>query len=195
MERPAPVDATVGSWGAFSDSYRSTMPIVYRYLYRGTAGDVQLAEDLTQATFETAMRAFSQGHREALEPAWLHTVARSRLIDHYRRARREKAKLTLIAGRPAWPWQSEMIAILLHKGNVYTELHGVSPKRFTDEFKREIRTRLKHKVMFGLDFPMLRYEKIKGDWIAEGYPEDVLENVFHRNAQRLMEKLGRKVDA
>jgi RNA polymerase sigma-70 factor, ECF subfamily len=99
MERPAPADSAVGSWGAFSDSYRSTMPIVYRYLFRGTAGDVQLAEELTQATFEIAVRAFGQGHHEALEPAWLQTVARSRLIDHYRRARREKAKLTLIASR------------------------------------------------------------------------------------------------
>jgi RNA polymerase sigma-70 factor (ECF subfamily) len=60
---------------------------------------VQLAEELTQATFEIAVRAFGQGHHEALEPAWLQTVARSRLIDHYRRARREKTKLTLIAGR------------------------------------------------------------------------------------------------
>jgi RNA polymerase sigma-70 factor, ECF subfamily len=99
MERPSPSDAGVGSWGAFSDSYRSTMPIVYRYLYRGTAGDVPLTEELTQATFEVAVRAFGQGHHEALEPAWLQTVARNRLIDHYRRARLEKAKLTLIAGR------------------------------------------------------------------------------------------------
>jgi RNA polymerase sigma-70 factor (ECF subfamily) len=91
--------ATISSWGDFSDSYRYTMPIVYRYLYRGTAGDVQLAEDLTQATFEIAVRAFGQGHREALEPAWLQTVARSRLIDHYRRSQREKTKLALIARR------------------------------------------------------------------------------------------------
>ena len=99
MERLAPPGETDSSWSAFTDSYRSTMPVVYRYLYRGTAGDVQLAEDLTQATFEIAMRSFVRGQCEALEPAWLQTVARSRLIDHYRRARREKAKLTLLAGR------------------------------------------------------------------------------------------------
>jgi RNA polymerase sigma-70 factor (ECF subfamily) len=75
------------------------MPIVYRYLYRGTAGDVLLAEELTQATFEIAVRVFGQGHHEALEPAWLQTVARSKLIDHYRRTRREAVKLTVIAGR------------------------------------------------------------------------------------------------
>jgi RNA polymerase sigma-70 factor (ECF subfamily) len=75
------------------------MPVVYRYLFRGTAGDVLLAEELTQATFEVAVRAFGRGHHEALEPAWLQTVARSRLIDHYRRTRREERKLTVIAGR------------------------------------------------------------------------------------------------
>jgi RNA polymerase sigma-70 factor (ECF subfamily) len=99
MEQLAPQGRTADGWGAFSDSYRSTMPVVYRYLYRGAAGDVQLAEELTQATFEIAVRAFLQGNREALEPGWLHTVARSRLIDHYRRSKREKATLTLIASR------------------------------------------------------------------------------------------------
>jgi uncharacterized protein len=42
------------------------------------------------------------------------------------------AELTIIAARPAWPWQSEMIAVLLHKPNVWYELHGWSPKYFTD---------------------------------------------------------------
>lgn len=36
--------------------------------------------------------------------------------------------LTIIAARPAWPWQSEMIAVLLHKPNVWCELHGWSPR-------------------------------------------------------------------
>src|SRR5262245_42348571 len=88
------------SWGAFTDSYRVTMPVIYRYLFRGTAGDVRLTEELTQATFEAAMRAYRQGHFEAIEPAWLQTVARRRLIDHYRRARREREKLALVAARP-----------------------------------------------------------------------------------------------
>ena len=99
MERLASQEATETAWSAFADSYRSTMPVVYRYLYRGTAGDVQLAEELTQTTFEIAVRSFGEGHVQALDPAWLQTVARSRLIDHYRRARRERVKLKLLAGR------------------------------------------------------------------------------------------------
>ena len=48
------------------------------------------------------------------------------------------ADLTIIAARPTWPWQSEMIAVPLHKPDVWRELHGWSPRHFTDESKREI---------------------------------------------------------
>jgi len=97
--------------------------------------------------------------------------------------------LEIVAARSAWPWQSEMIAILLHKPNVWAEFHGVSPKRLTEELKREIRGRLKHKVMYGNDFPMLHYEKIVGDWKAEGYPDDVLERIFFRNAEAFLQRV------
>lgn len=94
--------------------------------------------------------------------------------------------LQIIAARPAWPWQSEMIATLIHKPNVWCELHGVSPKRITDELKQEIRGRLKNKVMYANDFPMLRYEKIVADWRSEGYSDDVLQRIFTGNAERFL---------
>jgi predicted TIM-barrel fold metal-dependent hydrolase len=93
--------------------------------------------------------------------------------------------LTIIAGRPAWPWQDEMIAILLHKPNVYSELHGWSPKYLTDALKREIGSRLKDRVMFGADYPLFRYERLVDDWKALGYDDDVLARVFHRTAERV----------
>ena len=37
-------------------------------------------------------------------------------------------KLTIVAARPGWPWQSEVIAVLMHKRNIWYELHGWSPK-------------------------------------------------------------------
>ena len=98
-------------------------------------------------------------------------------------------KLQIIAGRSAWPWENDMIATLLHKANVWTELHGVSPKRLPDAMKQEIRGRLKNKVMFALDFPMLRYEKIVADWHQEGYSEDVLERVFYKNAEAFLARV------
>ncbi|MFZ4649312.1 MAG: amidohydrolase family protein [Rubrivivax sp.] len=97
----------------------------------------------------------------------------------------EYPTLQIVTGRPAWPWQDEMISIMLHKHNVWSELHGWSPKYFTDALKREIRSRLKDRVLFGADYPLFRYERLVSDWRELGYSEDVLERVFHRNAERL----------
>jgi uncharacterized protein len=102
---------------------------------------------------------------------------------HIDRVAARYPELKILAGRPAWPWQDEMIAILLHKPNVSYELHGWGPRQFTPALKNEISRRLQDRVMFGCDFPMLSYEKVIGDWTAEGYPPDVLEKVFFRNAE------------
>lgn len=101
------------------------------------------------------------------------------------------ADLTIIAARPAWPWQSEMIAILLHKPNVWCELHGWSPKYFTEELKREIPRRLAERVMFAADYPLFSYDRLFADWRGLGYPEEVLQRIFHQNAEALFAKLGR----
>ena len=93
--------------------------------------------------------------------------------------------LKIISSRPAWPWQDEMIAIMLHKPNVWAEMHGWSPKYYTDSLKREIRNRLKDRVMFGADYPLLQYERLVADWQSLGYDEAVLEKVFFRNAEKL----------
>jgi uncharacterized protein len=42
---------------------------------------------------------------------------------------------------------------------------------------------LADRVMFGCDFPVLRYEKVMADWNAEGYSREVLEKVLYRNAE------------
>jgi hypothetical protein len=98
--------------------------------------------------------------------------------------------LTIIAGRPAWPWQAEMIAILLHKPNVWYELHGWSPRYHTAELKHDIPRRLKSRVMFGADYPLISYERLVREWRAEEYSEDVLEAVFRGNALRLLTGTG-----
>lgn len=61
---------------------------VYGFLaYR--LGDPHAAEDLTQATFERALRAWSgYDPRRAAVSTWLMTIATNLLIDHHRRERR-----------------------------------------------------------------------------------------------------------
>jgi uncharacterized protein len=92
-------------------------------------------------------------------------------------------QLNVLAARPAYPWQDEMIAVLLHKGNVHYELHGWGPQHFTPALKKEIRGRLQDRIMFGCDFPGLLFERVIPAWQAEGYPQEVLEKVLYRNAE------------
>lgn len=92
-------------------------------------------------------------------------------------------ELQVLAARPAYPWQDEMIAVLLHKGNVNYELHGWGPQHFTPALKKEIRGRLQDRIMFGCDFPGLTFERLIPAWIAEGYSEAVLAKVLRQNAE------------
>lgn len=96
-----------------------------------------------------------------------------------------RPELTIIAGRPAWPWQDDMIAVLLHKANVYNELHGWRPKHLTEAFKREIPRRLSHKIMFGADYPLLSYSRLIADWQDLGYEQPILDRVLFENAESL----------
>jgi uncharacterized protein len=100
-------------------------------------------------------------------------------------------ELIIVASRPAWPWQTEMIAILLHKTDVWYELHGWSPRYFTPDLKLEIGRRLQDRVMFGADYPLLGYERLLADWKAEGYADDVLERVLRGNAEAFLATLRR----
>ena len=100
-------------------------------------------------------------------------------------------KLTIVAARPGWPWQSEVIAVLMHKRNIWYELHGWSPKYFTPDLKHEIPRRLKERVMFGADYPLFTYERLERDWRTLGFDEETYENVFHRNAERFLAEVRR----
>jgi predicted TIM-barrel fold metal-dependent hydrolase len=100
-------------------------------------------------------------------------------------------KLTIVAGRPGWPWQTETISVLLHKRNIWYELHGWSPRYFTADLKHDIPRRLVDRVMFGADYPLLRYERLVADWRELGFSEEVLQKIFFRNAERFLEQTRR----
>ena len=94
--------------------------------------------------------------------------------------------LTIIASHPGWPWVDDMTAVALHKGNVFWELSGWAPKYFPESLKRDVRSRLRDKIMFGSDHPSMPYARILDEWSALGYADDVLEAVFHGNAERVL---------
>jgi len=98
--------------------------------------------------------------------------------------------LTIIAGRNPWPWTDDMIAVLLHKPDVWLELHGWSPKYLGESLKHEITRRLKHKIMFGADYPLFTYERLVADWEGLGFDQATLRRVYTENATRLFTSLA-----
>jgi predicted TIM-barrel fold metal-dependent hydrolase len=92
--------------------------------------------------------------------------------------------LKIVAAHPGWPWVDEMTAVALHKGNVYWELSGWAPKHFPPSLKTDIRGRLQDKVMFGSDYPSLPLDRLLREWDELGYSDEVMEKVFHANAER-----------
>ena len=95
--------------------------------------------------------------------------------------------LTIIMSHPGYPWIDETTAVALHKGNVFWEMSGWSPKYLPDSLKKDIRSRLKDKVMFGSDYPSIPYKRILSEWDQMGYSDDLLEKFFHRNAESILD--------
>jgi len=94
--------------------------------------------------------------------------------------------MTIIAAHPGWPWVEEMTAVALHKGNVYWELSGWAPRHFPPALKTDVRGRLQDKIMFGSDYPSLPLERVLREWDELGYSDEVMEKVFHANAERVL---------
>lgn len=96
-------------------------------------------------------------------------------------------ELNIISLHPAYPWQDEAIAVAIHKSNVSFDLSGYAPKYFPEALKKEIKGRLKTRVMFGSDYPILPFKRLFKEWDEQGYPEEVMKNVMYKNAIRILD--------
>ncbi len=95
-------------------------------------------------------------------------------------------ELTVIGAHPSWPWQDEMIAVALHKPNVYIDLSGWAPKYFPDSLKKEINSRLQDKVLYGSDYPEIPPRRWLEEFQAGEYSSEVVEKVLYKNAQTVL---------
>jgi predicted TIM-barrel fold metal-dependent hydrolase len=68
-------------------------------------------------------------------------------------------ELTVVAAHFGWPWQMDLIAMALHKTNVYIDISGWSPKRIPPEIVRELKGRLSGQFVWGSDFPFISPER------------------------------------
>ncbi len=64
-------------------------------------------------------------------------------------------RLTVVAAHFGWPWHMDLLAMALHKTNVYIDISGWSPKRIPPEVIRELKGRLAGQFVWGSDFPFI----------------------------------------
>jgi predicted TIM-barrel fold metal-dependent hydrolase len=79
-----------------------------------------------------------------------------------------------------------MLAIVVHKSNVFMDLSGWSPKYFPEALKREVNGRLQDRALFGSDHPFIPLERWLADFEKEGYKPEVVEKVLYKNAQTIL---------
>src|ERR1700742_3024869 len=96
-------------------------------------------------------------------------------------------ELKIILAHPSFPWQEEALAIATHKPNVYIDLSGWSPKSFPDQLVRYTNTLLKHKVLFGSDFPLITPDRWLADFERLPIRDEVRPLVLKDNAVRLLQ--------
>lgn len=88
-----------GPEAEFVALYRTSLPQVLGFLYVRTGGDEDLANDLAAETFASAVERFNTGAQAQVTTSWLCTVARRRLIDHWRRQTTASTKRHLVHQR------------------------------------------------------------------------------------------------
>jgi predicted TIM-barrel fold metal-dependent hydrolase len=93
--------------------------------------------------------------------------------------------MPIIMAHPAFPWQDEAISICLHKPRVYIDLSGWSPKYFSPVLVQYANTLLKHKVLFGSDYPLITPDRWLSDFEQIGIKDEVRPLILKENAAKL----------
>ena len=94
--------------------------------------------------------------------------------------------LTVILAHPSVPWQAEAISMAVHKSNVYIDLSGWSPKYFPAELVKAADGRLRGKVLFGSDYPLIAPERWLEDFAALGIRAENRPGILKGNACKIL---------
>ncbi len=94
-------------------------------------------------------------------------------------------EMPIILAHPSFPWQDEAISICLHKPTVYIDLSGWSPKYFSPTLVQYANTLLKHKVLFGSDYPLITPDRWLADLDKTAIREEVRPLILKDNAVKL----------
>jgi uncharacterized protein len=94
--------------------------------------------------------------------------------------------MPIIMAHPSFPWQDEALSVCLHKPQVYIDLSGWSPKYFPPQLIQYANTQLKHKVLFGSDFPLITPDRWMTDFEQAAFKPEVRPLILRENAIKLL---------
>ena len=97
--------------------------------------------------------------------------------------------LSIIMAHPAWPWQDEQLAMLVHKPNCYMDLSGWSMQYVQPNLIQYANTLVQDRVLFGSDYPGFSLDRWLQDWKAAPFRDSVRRKILFDNANALL-KLG-----
>jgi predicted TIM-barrel fold metal-dependent hydrolase len=95
-------------------------------------------------------------------------------------------EMPIVLAHPSFPWQDEAISICLHKPQVYIDLSGWSPKYFSPILIQYANTLLKHKMLFGSDYPLITPDRWMADFEKIAIRDEVRPLILKENAVRLL---------
>ena len=93
--------------------------------------------------------------------------------------------MDIILAHPSFPWQDEALAVATHKPRVYIDLSGWSPKYFPPQLIQYANTLLRHKMLFGSDFPVITPDRWLSDFGKLAIKPEVAPLILKDNAARL----------
>ncbi|WP_454285852.1 amidohydrolase family protein [Rhizobium arsenicireducens] len=94
--------------------------------------------------------------------------------------------MPIILAHPSFPWQEEALSVATHKPNVYIDMSGWSPKYFPPILIRYANTMLKHKMLFGSDWPAITPDRWLKDFETIEIRDEVRPLILKENARRLL---------
>ena len=94
-------------------------------------------------------------------------------------------ELKIIGIHVGIPWTEEMIAMAWKHPNVYIGCDAHSPAYWPDSFKHYVNSYGQDKVIFGTDFPILRFERTRQEIEALGLKPAALRKLLRDNANRV----------
>jgi predicted TIM-barrel fold metal-dependent hydrolase len=94
--------------------------------------------------------------------------------------------LQIVAAHFGYPWHVELLAMALHKTNVWIDISGWAPRHIPAEVVRDMRGRLQDRFLFGSDYPFIHPRRCLEELAGMEIPEETLEKILVGNAARLL---------